>query len=201
MPPPWQLVSLGLLGGAVLVGIFVWLSQGEPAPDLTTTTRPTPSVILAVRDLSRLEATEMHMERVIQMTDTQRVLFGMTEATDTILLVAAADVIAGVDLAGIADDAVVIDEVNGAVTVTVPHASIFSSRLDSTRTFVHARDTELLAERSTSLESRARAEAERTLSAAALQAGILERAETSTRHTLTSLINALGYEQVTIRFE
>ncbi len=201
LPPPWQLVSLGLLGGAVLVGILVWLSQGEPEPSLVTTTRPTPSVILAVRDLSRLEATEMHMERVIEMTDTQRVLFGMTEATDTILLVAAADVIAGVDLAGVRDDAVEVDEASNSVTITVPRASIFSARLDSTRTFVHARDTDLLAERSTSLESRARAEAERTLSQAALEAGILERAETSARHTLTSLITALGYEHVTVRFE
>lgn len=201
LPPSWQPITLGVLGGAVLVGIFFWLARGEAPPSLTTTTRPTPTVLLAVRDLSRLEATEMHLERVIQMTDTQRVLFGMTEASDTILLVAAADVIAGVDLAAVSDDAVVIDAASGAVTVIVPHASIFSSRLDSTRTFVHARDTELLAERSTGLESRARAEAERTLSQAALEAGILERAETSARHTLTSLLNALGYEQVTIRFE
>ena len=192
---------MGVLAGSLLVGTATWLMSSTPTPAVVTTTRPTPSVLLAVRDLARIEATEMHMERVIQMTDTQRVLFGMTEASDTILLVAAADIIAGVDLGALSDDAVRVDEASGAVTITVPHAVIFSSHLDSTRTFVHDRDTELLAERREDLESRARAEAERTLAAAALEAGIVERAETSVRRTLTSLITALGHEQVTVRFE
>ena len=200
LPPPWLLVILGVLLGVLLAGTSLWL-QRAPEPPIVTTTRPTPSVLLAVRDLARLEATEMHMERVIQMTDTQRVLFGMREASDSILLVAAADVIAGVDLSTLPDNAVAIDEATGAVTLTLPHAVIFSARLDGARTFVHNRDTDLLAERREDLESRARAEAERTLSAAALEAGIVTRAETSVRRTLTSLLNALGHAQVTVQFE
>ncbi len=200
LPPPWLLVTLGVLLGVLLAGTSLWLRQA-PEPPIVTTTRPTPSVLLAVRDLARLEATEMHMERVIQMTDTQRVLFGMREATDSILLVAAADVIAGVDLSTLPENAVAIDEATGAVTLTLPHAVIFSARLDGARTFVHNRDTDLLAERREDLESRARAEAERTLSNAALEAGIVTRAETSVRRTLTSLINALGHDQVTVQFE
>jgi hypothetical protein len=199
-PPTWQLVALGVLGGAVLAAIVAWLATGEPPPTTTTATRPTPSVLLAVRDLARLEATEMHMERVIEMTDTQRVLWGVTEAEDSILLVAAADVIAGVDLADLSEEDVVVDEADGAVTITVPRPVVFSSRLDSARTFVHARETDLLAERSESLESRARAEAERTLGEAALEAGIIERAETSVRRTLTSLVTALGHTRVEVRF-
>lgn len=200
LPPPWLLVTLGVLVGALLAAASLW-RRPAPEPTIVTTTRPTPSVLLAVRDLARLEATEMHMERVIQMTDTQRVLFGMREATDSILLVAAADVIAGVDLSTLPDNAVVVDEATGAVTLTLPHAVIFSAHLDSARTFVHNRETDLLAERREDLESRARAEAERTLSAAALEAGIVTRAEVSVRRTLTSLVNALGHDQVTVNFE
>lgn len=191
------LVTLGLM----VLGFALWFITRAPEAAVTTTTRPTPSVVLAVRDLSRIEGAEMHMERVIAMTDTQRVLFGATEAEDSILLVAAADVVAGVDLANLPEDAVVVDAVSGDVVITVPHAEVFSSRLDSARTFVHARDTDLLAERSNDLESRARAEAERTLEEAALEAGILTRAEASVSRTLTSLLNALGHERVTVEFE
>ena len=200
LPPPWLLVTLGVLLGALLAATSLWMWRTPESPSVTTT-RPTPSVLLAVRDLARLEATEMHMERVIQMTDTQRVLFGMREATDSILLVAAADVVAGVDLSTLPDNAIAIDEATGAVTLTLPHAVIFSARLDGARTFVHNRDTDLLAERREDLESRARVEAERTLSAAALEAGIVMRAEVSVRRTLTSLVNALGHDQVTVQFE
>lgn len=192
--------ALVILGFSVL-GLALWFITRAPETPVTTATRATPSVVLAVRDLARLEGAEMHMERVIQMTDTQRVLFGATEAEDSILLVAAADVTAGVDLSTLAEDAVVVDEATGTVTLTVPHAVVFSSRLDSARTFVHARDTDLLAERSEDLESRARAEAERTLGEAALEAGILTRAETSVARTLTSLATALGHEHVVVRFE
>jgi hypothetical protein len=169
------------------------------APAVRTTIRPSATLLLSVRDLGRLESTEMHLERVIAMTDTQRVLFGLAEAEDSILLVAAADVVAGVDLGAIdADDVFVADD--GSATLTVPHAVVFSSRLDAERTTVHARDTDLLAERSADLESRARREAERTIEAAALEAGILERAERSAARTLAALLGAMGHERVEVRF-
>lgn len=193
-------VPLAIAAAALLGGVVVWLARaGEPPPAVTTTTRPTAAILVAVRDLSRLEAAEMHMERVIQMTDTQRVVFGLGEAEDSILLVAAADVVAGVDLSEVGEDDVVLAP-DGAVTITVPRATVLSARLDSARTFVHARDTDLLAERSEDLESRARAEAERTLEAAAIEAGLLERAERSAARTLESLLHAVGHERVEVRF-
>lgn len=187
---------------AIALGLAVVTSQlraPSAAPAIRTTVRPSAAVLLSVRDLGRLESTEMHLERVIAMTDTQRVLFGLAEAEDSILLVAAADVVAGVDLGAIgADDVVVADD--GSLTLTVPHAVVFSSRLDAERTTVHARDTDLLAERSVDLESRARREAEQTIEAAALEAGILERAERSAAQTLETLLGAMGHERVEIRF-
>lgn len=193
-------VPLAIAAAALLGGVLVWLARaGEPPPAVTTATRPTAAILVAVRDLSRLEAAEMHMERVIQMTDTQRVVFGLGEAEDSILLVAAADVVAGVDLSEVGEDDVVVAP-DGAVTITVPRATVLSARLDSARTFVHARDTDLLAERSEDLESRARAEAERTLEAAAIEAGLLERAERSAARTLESLLHAVGHERVEVRF-
>jgi hypothetical protein len=185
---------------AALAAVVIWQLRSLNAPaSIRTTVRPSASVLASVRDLGRLESTEMHFERVIAMTDTQRVLFGLAEAEDSILLVAAADVVAGIDLAGIGPDDVVASE-DGAITLTVPHATVFSSRLDAERTTVHARDTDLLAERSVDLESRARREAERTIEAAALEAGVLERAERSATRTLEALLRATGHDRVEIRF-
>jgi hypothetical protein len=193
------LVLGGVAALAALAAAATWQLRGPSAPaPVRTAVRPSASVLLAVRDLGRLESAEMHLERIIAMTDTQRVLFGLAEAEDSILLVAAADVVAGVDLAGVGTDDVVIAD-DGAITLTIPHAVVFSARLDAERTTVHARDTDLLAERSVDLESRARLEAERTLEAAALEAGLLGRAERSAARTLERLLGAMGHERVEIR--
>lgn len=191
-------LALGLSAGLALGAGVTWLAT-RPAPDDATSVRPTAAILVSVRDLARLEAAEMHMERVIQMTDTQRVLFGLSEAEDRILLVAAADVVAGVDLSGLGEDDVTVAP-DGTVTLVVPQPVVLGAHLDSARTFVHARDTDVLAERSEDLESRARAEAERTLEAAAVEAGLLDRAQVSTRRTLEALMHALGHERVEVRF-
>ncbi len=41
--------------------------------------RPTPSVITAVRDLARLETAEVHVEKVVDLTDRQSRFFGLIE--------------------------------------------------------------------------------------------------------------------------
>lgn len=184
--------------GSLLVS---WIRQAvapAPPPAEVLEVRPTPSVVVAVRELSRLETTSFHMERVIDMTSTQRRLFGLVEAEDSILLVAAADVVAGVDLSGLTDDDV---EIRGErVTITVPEPEIFTVALDNERTYVHRRDTDALAQRSASLETRARREAERTLREAAVEAGIEDRARAGAERSLGSLIRSLGYEDVEVRF-
>lgn len=191
-----------VLGGSCVGSLVVaWiraLVTPAPEPSEVLEVRPTPSVVVAVRELSRLETTSYHVERVIDMTSTQRRLFGLLEAEDSILLVAAADVVAGVDLSGISDDDVEID--GERVVITVPAPQIFTVALDNERTYVHRRDTDALAERSASLETRARREAERTLREAAIEAGIHERARAGAERSLGSLVRSLGYRDVEVRF-
>ena len=91
--------SLGVLAGR--------LSAGDAANGVSM--RSSPSVVMVVRDLSRLEGAEYHIERVITLSEKQDRLFGLMEAEDALVLVAAGDVIAGVDLSLLADDAVEVD--------------------------------------------------------------------------------------------
>ena len=82
----------------------------------------------------------------------------------------------------------------------LPGPEIFSARLDSQRTFVYSRETDLLAKRSETLETRARRNAESSIREAALSSGILERARADARLSVSGLVRALGFTDVRVRF-
>jgi hypothetical protein len=186
---------LALLGVGAVLGRWAprWLTAlDERAHE--------PAVITQVRELSRLEGVSYHVERVVDLKDEQRLLFGMVAADDAILLVASGDVVAGVDLGRIQPADVMVGGDGRSVTLHLPRAEVFSARLDNARTYVHSRTTDLLAQRRESLETQARRAAEQTLRAAAEDAGILKRAEDSVGRTVSSLVRALGFEQVRVDF-
>ena len=164
----------------------------------STVVRTTPSVIVAVRDLARLEGAEFRIERVISLTDKQERFFGLLEAKDAILLVASGAVVAGTDLSGLSEADVDVDRTRRKVRLTLPSSQVLSSRLDDDHTFVYRRDTDLLAERKETLESKARQEAERTLEEAARKGGIVARSNDSVRRTVESLLRSLGFTDVEI---
>jgi len=200
-PGPSRGFRVGALVLAALLGALVSRCFGnEPTtpPATVQVVRPTTDVITAVRGLSRLESTNFHVERVVDLRDRQNVLFGFTTADDAILLVAAGDVVAGVDLAKLRPEDVVVDAEHRRVRITLPAPEIFSARLDNDRTFVYERRTDALARRSQSLETRARQEAERTMRNAALEGGVLDRAGLEARSTISSFVRGLGFVEVDV---
>src|SRR6266487_3513679 len=80
---------LALLGIGTLA--YVVIDHLRPAASRTVV-RPTGTILMAVRDLARLETNELHMEKVIDLTDKQSRLFGLIDTSDAILLIAAGDV-------------------------------------------------------------------------------------------------------------
>lgn len=169
-----------------------------PASSTVTVVRPLPNVLLAVRDLARLETVSFHMERVIDLSEKQSRLFGLVESEDAILLVAVAEVVAGVDLQKVGEADISFDATRKSAKVTLPPAEIFHVGLDNQHTYVHTRKTGLLARRQETLEARARAEAERTLTEAAKEAGIQRQAAENARRVVERLVRSLGYEDVTV---
>ena len=185
-------------GGAVWLGGHTLASRGgDPT---TTRVRSTPAVLGAVRALARLETVSFHMERVIDMRDRQTHLFGLFESEDAVLLVAAVDVIAGIDLSVVREGDLQVDRQSGALRLVLPPPILLSSRLDTDRTYVHSRTTDTLALSGRTLETRARQEAERSLREAALEAGILVRARENAEHTVRKLLESLGAAGVEITF-
>ncbi|HKO48956.1 MAG TPA: DUF4230 domain-containing protein [Polyangiaceae bacterium] len=204
--PALLLALAGMLGAGLLAVGLVAKSCAPPSlpviPPLSssvTIVRPTPNVLLAVKDLARLESASFHMERVIDLTDKQSMLFGLVHSEDAILLVAVADVSAGVDLQQLKAEDIVADPIEQRVAITLPAPEVFHAELDNAKTYVHTRHTGALANRKENLETRARQEAERSLIEAALQAGLLSRASDNARRAVEGLVRGLGYSQVEVK--
>jgi hypothetical protein len=199
-----------LVGGAALclglgLGLFTLKTCSTPRTPLlppasssVTVVRPTPDVLIAVRDLARLESASFHMERVIDLSDKQSKLWGMITTEDAILLVAVAEVSAGIDLQKLTAADVVVDPARRTARIELPPPEVLHAALDNDKTYVHSRKTGTLAERHENLESRARKEAERTLIDAARQAGLLNRAADNARRTVEALVHSLGYDKVEV---
>jgi hypothetical protein len=200
----WLLWSFGALA-ALAVCFAIWafarlqaLGSSQDGP--VTTLRDTSKVIQSVRDLANLESVSFHMERVLDLRERTNQLFGLVQAEDAILLIAAADVVAGIDLGELREGDLEISPDRKSVRVLLPPPRVLSARLDNDRTYVHTRSTDTLAARSDSLETKARQAAEQTLRQAALDAGILTRARSTAARTVEGLLRSLGFEQVETSF-
>src|SRR5579863_1445744 len=106
-------------------------------------------------------------------------------------------VIAGIDLAGVqpADVSVAGDK----VSIKLPAAEIFTTNLDNSKTRVYSRETGLLSSTDPFLESEVRQEAERQLTEAALQDGILAMAAQNGKATISGLLRGIGFHDVDVQ--
>ena len=192
-----MLLSSLLLAGFAGAGAWALLQRCtavEPAAKVETELKPSPDILLAVRDLARLESAQYHIEKVIDLREREKRLFGLVESEDSILLVSA-----GVDLQQLDSHAIVIEPERQALTIRMPPVTILSSKLDGDKTFVHSRKTDWLTRPNIALESKARQEAERSIRRAALESGILLRARHNAEQTLRALFHSLGFRE--LRFE
>src|SRR5207245_9986126 len=110
------LVLLAITIVAAIGVIWLWRDQLQYG----TSIRSTPSVVVAVRDLARLESVAYHVERVIDIRDKQSLLFGLIKTEDAILLVAVGEVTAGVDLRDLRDGDVVAEPGRGTARLSPP---------------------------------------------------------------------------------
>ena len=157
-----------------------------------------PTVVQHIQQLQRLETVVYNMEKIVSGTQDSKYLPRLL-AGDRLLLIVHGEVTAGVDLAALDPSRLSIRD--KTVTLNLPEPAIFSTRLDNARTRVYARETGLFTSPDPQLESEVRREAERQLTQAALDGGILKNAAANARTTLTSLLLGLGFETVNIHSE
>jgi hypothetical protein len=196
-------IVLGALLSIVLVGVVVWAVTGFGLFELSRMVRggavhitvDQPTVIRQIQALQRLESVSYTMDKII-VGERENPILPKFLAGDRLLLVVHGEVIAGVDLSKLQPNDVAIHQ--HAVHIRLPHAEIFTTRLDNSKTRVYSRDTGIFSNPDPNLEGEVRQEAERQLSAAALQDGILKTADQNARQTIASLLTGLGFSQVEV---
>ncbi len=204
-----RLRSLAALGIGVLLGLLlavIVFSHGSQTGlwdrvAAFVTGRPlrfdvsSPSVVEMIQKLNRLETVEYSLDKIVE-GERQSAYLPDFLAGDKLLLVAHAEVIAGIDLAQIKAGDV---QVNGdTVHVHLPPAQIFTTRIDNSRTRVYSRTTGLLVASDPNLESDVRQTAEQQIAQAASDDGILDKARQNARTSVTALLYQLGFRTVDV---
>lgn len=187
---PAAFVALGAM-------TFGYLRDSRPAPAPTVRIEhPTPTVLKDLRELSRLETLSLHLEKVVDVKDHQTRLYGLVDAEDALLFVATGEVVLGVDLAKLGDDDARFDAKTQTAYVHLPAVEVLSTRFDEPRSYVHARNTDVLAKRNEALESLARRDAVTAFENAARDPKAVARAKEQAERQLSSLAKAWGARDV-----
>ena len=185
------LFGFGAAAAIAIVIAWLWFFGDSPRIDISR-----PSVVQQIQQLQRLETVVFSMEKIVSGSQDSKYLPRLLVG-DRLLLIVYGEVTAGVDLGALDPAQLTIDGKN--VSIKLPEATVFSTRLDNARTRVYTRETGLFTSPDPDLESDVRREAERQMTQAALDGGILRTAAQNARTTLTSLLNGLGFDAVTFR--
>lgn len=195
-------VVLGaLVAGAIAIGVQLGNPFGTETVDHSA-----PPVILDLRDLADYHAAQGQFEVTIdQEKDVQWVPSAI--AGERTQFVAVATVDAVVDFTSLSDGAVQVSEDGTSVVVTLPAAYLTDPVFDRELSHVMNRDRGLLdrigsmfSDNPTSEEGLYEA-ADQKITTAAAATDLHARAEANTATMLETMLGAMGFEQVDVRFQ
>ena len=155
------------------------------------------ALVTQVRELSRLETASMRVMHVSTITQGYQMVPDAL-AGDQLTLLAAGDVIAGIDLSLLQQKDVWRDG-DGTIVMRLPPSQILITRVDNRETRVLNRKTGLLRKADVNLESRARQHAEQSIRNEAMRKGILPMASQNAEKKIADFLRTLGAQK--IRFE
>lgn len=195
---------LGAVLAAFLLAALVWMVTGLGLFHLLGSLRggralinvDQPTVVRQIQKLQRLETVSYTMDKIISGEHANAYLPKFLVG-DRLLLVVHGEVVGGINLGALQNGDV---QVQGQrVSIHLPAAEVFSTRIDNAKTKVYSRDTGLFSSPDPNLESEVREEAERQLQQAALQDGILKTAADNARSTISGMLQGLGFHEIEIR--
>jgi len=206
---PTGLVALAavVLGLVLLAG---WIGDLVPGLDnpfgTETVDRSGAAVLKSLRDLEEYRAASGHFQVIVDLErDTSFVPSAIKG--ERVLFVAVGSVDAGFSFATLGDGAVTVSDDRRSATLLLPPARFYDPQLDLERSYVYDRDRgaidrigDLLGDDTGDDGELYRVAEEKLALAARDGSGLLARAERNTRAMLTSLLRALGFTSVEIRF-
>jgi hypothetical protein len=170
-----------------------------------TTDRSQPVLLKSIQDLSRFTAASGNFEVVIDVDRNRRFIPDVILSERT-LFVAAGTVDAYVEFGGLAEDALVVDENENAVVVSLPPPELAPPNIDHERSYVFAtqrgvanRIGDLFGNDPNQHQQVLRL-AERRIAEAAEASELRERAAENTRAMLEGMLSSLGFETVTVDY-
>ncbi len=177
----------------IIIGIFEFYTLfSKPKTEVNLSQS---SVVLDMQSLNRLETASFTIEKIIE-AGTQGNVFQNILYGDKILLIAHAEIIAGIDFSKLKTEDVEIK--NGVLSILLPAPEILVSTLDNTKTRVYDRRSGLLTNGDKDLESEARAKAEQSIRQSACEGGILVVASENATKQVTTIFQTAGFESVTV---
>ncbi len=176
------------------IGLLQWMTLLRGGRTHINVDQPT--VVRQIQQLQRLETVSYTMDKIISGEHDNQYLPKFL-AGDRLLLVVHGEVIAGVELTKLQPSDVAVNGRN--LSIHLPAAEVFTTRIDNGKTRVYSRDTGLFSSPDPNLESEVRQEAERQLEQAALEDGILKSANQNARNTISSMLKGFGFSQVELR--
>lgn len=203
----WSLLALVLIVATLLFAVRscdVFAGPSNPFGERSVD-RSQPVVLESIRDLSRYVAASGNFTVVIDLEkDTELVPSAILG--ERTLFVAAGTVDAYVEFGGLGGDALKVSADRKTVEVELPRPVLEKPSLDQDRSYVFARERgvvnrfqSLFGDDSNRLQQLYQL-AEKKLTAAAAESGVVDTAEKNTRAMLERLLSALGYTSVTVRF-
>lgn len=154
-----------------------------------------PAVISSIQRLQRLETVSYSMDKIVESAKESDYLPDFL-AGDRLLLVVHGQVLAGVDLGKLQTSNVSTTE--HSVHVHLPDPEIFVVNLDNAGTHVYSRTTGLLVPEDANLETETRMKATEQIRQAALDGGILNKARDNAKATITTMLQGMGFQQITV---
>src|SRR5687767_10497189 len=149
----------------LIAGMFIWMYSGQGLVGFlrsaitgqTTFNVSQPAVVRQIQQLERLETVAYTLEKLV-WGERDNPYIPKFLVGDRLVLVVHGDVVAGVDLRGVSATDVNIQ--GRAISVRLPEAQLFSTRVDNEKTLVYSRVTGLLSRPDPQFESEVRRVAE-----------------------------------------
>jgi hypothetical protein len=197
-------IIVGSLVTILFIGAAVWLSTGVGLLHMMGLFHSggirfnvdQPTVVRQIQRLQKLETVSYTMDKIIGGARDNAYLPKFL-AGDRILLVVHGEVVAGVNLGNLKPSDVTVH--GHSISLRLPSAEVFSTRIDNAKSRVYSRDTGLFTSPDPNLESEVRQEAEKQLQQSALVDGILKSADQNARGTVSGMLTGLGFTQVSLQ--
>ncbi len=199
LSPLWR---VGRVVAVVLAAIVLLLWLVSKVPDLNpfdaqTQDRSGPALLQSVRDLSQYHAAEGNFQVIVDLEKDVSWVPDVIAGSRT-LFVAQGSVNAYVDLEGLSDKALTVDEQKKTVQVRLPAAQLAKPNIDQEHTYLYSQQRGIWDRVEAMFDTADQKEfyllAEKKIGEAATNANLTDRAERNTRQMLTGMFGSLGYK-------